>query len=776
MFSTPRQLVRQVRTALPRSRPTQASRARPHLEHLEGRDAPAVWTVTNLLDNVAGSLRAEVALAQDGDTVRFAHGLRGQVTLTGGPIDVNRSIDIAGPGLDKIVVSGNHNGRVFNVPADQTVSISELSIVNGSAADQGGAIDNLGTLTVSGCALTGNSAAGALGGGAISNAGALTVRASTLANNSAPAGGGISNHAGTLTVSGSTLAGNFATLSDGGGIFLFAGTVTVSGSTLAGNWCSDTHGGGGIYDAAAGMLTVSDSAFSSNAVTGLSGTRGGGAILNNGALVLSGSTLANNTAYRGGAILNGLGATLTIADSTLAGNSAAALAGGIYANGTLTITDSSISGNASTQSTGGIYLQQCTAAIRGSTVADNAAATNGGGLFITDGTSVTVRDSTLSGNTAGWYGGGVAYGATQAGDVSTFTSVTVTANRDNTNGSSFTGAGISVPSTSVSKPELHNTLVAGNFNGATGLSRDDVAGQVGAGSDYNLVGDGNGLSGLTDGVNGNQVGTHANPINPLLGTLGNYGGPTHTVPLLAASPALNAGDPAQLGTADQRGLVRSGGVNIGAFQASAAALLIGAPNGVVAGAPFGVTVTAVDALGQTAVGYTGTVHFSSADPYGAGLPADYPFQPGVAGQAAFPAGATLYTAGTWDVTATDAGSGITGSANVTVTAAAPDHLVFLQPPSDTPAGQTIRPVVVAVVDQYGNVVTGDNSDVVTLSLDPNAAGGTLTSASGLLTITVANGQATFSDLSIDLPGMGYALHASIGGALPDIDSDPFNVT
>src|SRR5262249_5754127 len=95
-------------------------------------------------------------------------------------------------------------------------------------------------------------------------------------------------------------------------------------------------------------------------------------------------------------------------------------------------------------------------------------------------------------------------------------------------------------------------------------------------------------------------------------------------------------------------------------------------------------------------------------------------------------------------------------------------------PSDTAAGQTIGPaVVIAVVDALGNVVTNDNSGTVTLSLGTNPGGGTL---SGTQTVTVVNGLATFSDLSIDQPGAGYTLHATVGGGLPDIDSNPFNVT
>jgi hypothetical protein len=127
----------------------------------------------------------------------------------------------------------------------------------------------------------------------------------------------------------------------------------------------------------------------------------------------------------------------------------------------------------------------------------------------------------------------------------------------------------------------------------------------------------------------------------------------------------------------------------------------------------------------------------------------------------------------YTLVANGAGLAAITSNGFAINPAAADHLVFLQQPSDTAAGQTIPTVIVAVVDQFGNVVTGDNTDTVTLSLSTNPAGGTL---SGTLAVTVINGMATFSDLSIDQPGVGYTLHATVGGGLPDIDSNPFNIT
>jgi hypothetical protein len=191
------------------------------------------------------------------------------------------------------------------------------------------------------------------------------------------------------------------------------------------------------------------------------------------------------------------------------------------------------------------------------------------------------------------------------------------------------------------------------------------------------------------------------------------------------------------------------------------------PASVTAGMPFPITVTVQDQYNNAETGYTGTVHFTATN----GAQPNYTFQPADLGTHTFTL--TLTRAATLDLTATDSVTGISGTTSFTITPAAADHLVVLQQPMGTMAGQTISPVVVAVVDQYGNVETGDNSDTVTLSLGVNPSSGTL---GGTLTVTVNGGIATFSDLSIDRAGVGYSLHVHVGGGLPDLDSDSFTIT
>ncbi len=96
------------------------------------------------------------------------------------------------------------------------------------------------------------------------------------------------------------------------------------------------------------------------------------------------------------------------------------------------------------------------------------------------------------------------------------------------------------------------------------------------------------------------------------------------------------------------------GVKTGIAVAAAAAktLVVGLTSSFVAGQAHTVTITAKDAYGNTATGYTGTIHFTSSDAK-AVLPANYTFKAADAGVHTFSLGVKLKTAGTQWVRATD---------------------------------------------------------------------------------------------------------------------------
>jgi hypothetical protein len=264
-------------------------RYRPRIEVLEGRCLPSTLTVTNNLDSGTGSLRADIAAAQSGDTIVFAASLKGQtITLTGGVLDVNKNLTVQGPGAGQLTVSGNNASQVFKVEAADQVTVSGLTISNGSTTGLGGGIDNFGNLTINACTLSNNFAIYGDGGGIYNEFRAtLTVSNTTVSGNKAGNdGGGIYNY-GNLTITGSVVEQNRAIY--GGGIWN-GGSATISSSTVSGNLASggDSNGyGGGIY--AAGNVNLIAST-----VTGNNSDGPGAGIYDQGWVTISSKSLVCN--------------------------------------------------------------------------------------------------------------------------------------------------------------------------------------------------------------------------------------------------------------------------------------------------------------------------------------------------------------------------------------------------------------------------------------------------------------------------------------------------
>src|SRR5580658_9955133 len=93
----------------------------------------ATLTVTNTDDSGSGSLRAAITTANgsSGDTIRFAPGVTGTITLQSALPQINVNMTIAGPGAAELAISGNHEYQVFYVNAG-IVAISGLTIEYGN--------------------------------------------------------------------------------------------------------------------------------------------------------------------------------------------------------------------------------------------------------------------------------------------------------------------------------------------------------------------------------------------------------------------------------------------------------------------------------------------------------------------------------------------------------------------------------------------------------------------------------------------------------------------
>jgi FKBP-type peptidyl-prolyl cis-trans isomerase 2 len=174
----------------------------------------------------------------------------------------------------------------------------------------------------------------------------------------------------------------------------------------------------------------------------------------------------------------------------------------------------------------------------------------------------------------------------------------------------------------------------------------------------------------------------------------------------------------------------TGAVAIVATAGPAARFVLSALNPTQVGAVFNVTVTAKDALGNTATGYAGTVHLTSSDT-AAILPADATLTNGVGTFRVI-----FRTAGRPTITAMDTvNSAITGAVAIVATAGPATRFV-LSAPSSTPVGGAFN-VTVTAKDALGNTVTGYAGTVHLTSSDTTAilpADATLTNGAGLFRI------------------------------------------
>jgi len=381
------------------------------------RAAP-VWTVTDTSDTNDGvcaaqcSLREAVGLAANGDSVVFAPGVTGTITLTGSSIDIGTSITITGPGISQLTIDGNNASRIFNVLYSSiTASISGMTITQGSASAYGGAINNIGILNIDSVNFTNNHAQGNFhNGGAIHNGNTLTIHNSSFSANSADySGGAIESYFGTtLTITNTVFDNNqalgtiSAPYSQGGAIMVSSSTAPVNQQShfsldhviIKNNVATSLGGGGsnsdggGVFIQDSATVTVSNSVISGNSLTGSAATSGGGIFIGNG-----GSATFNN---------------VTISGNFATGNSNG---GGIFNNSTINMNNVTVANNTATTPNGfGGGIQQQGGGvlnIKNSIIANNTAA-NGNdcymnGTFNSQGNNLVQDTSScnISGNTSG---------------------------------------------------------------------------------------------------------------------------------------------------------------------------------------------------------------------------------------------------------------------------------------------------------------------------------------------------------------------------------------
>jgi DNA-binding beta-propeller fold protein YncE len=137
-----------------------------------------------------------------------------------------------------------------------------------------------------------------------------------------------------------------------------------------------------------------------------------------------------------------------------------------------------------------------------------------------------------------------------------------------------------------------------------------------------------------------------------------------------------------------------------------------------AGTSFSVNVQAVDAFGNDAADFTGTVHFTSASDPGATLPPDHTFTLAEHGYADV-SGFTFTHAGIQSITATVVGGGMSGSTGFNVFAGPASTFQVVAPA--TARGGTPFNVTVTARDTYGNTATSVTGRTIHFTSSDGAA-------------------------------------------------------
>ena len=265
--------------------------------------------------------------------------------------------------------------------------------------------------------------------------------------------------------------------------------------------------------------------------------------ITSGDVSISGVTIRHGkVSGTGGAITNN--GNLMLVESVVSDNSATANGGGIYSTGTLTVIESVVSDNSTSSDGGGI---SGILALTRSTVSDNTGR-RGGGIY----GAGTFNNSTISNNVALGFqtrGGGGLFATTNT----TMTNVTIAENS-----TGLRGGGIYRNSGTV---ELINTLLAKNtaptgpdcYSSITSLGHNFIGFPV----NCSFVPDPSDVTGTVDIA-----------LDPNIGPLQDNGGPTETHALLPGSLAIDAGDDVAAPATDQRGVVRPqiAASDIGAYE------------------------------------------------------------------------------------------------------------------------------------------------------------------------------------------------------------------
>ncbi len=354
------------RSRRPQPRPARRGSFRPRLEVLEDRLVPASYSAASVADLIADIAAANAAGGTN--TISLTAPTTSPYVLT----TWNAWTGDSGNGLpliaanDNLTIVGNGDTiergatelafRLLNVAPLGSLTLENLTLqgglvksvvapagVEGKVGPSGGAIYNLGALTLSGVTVASNETDGEAlsgnGGGGIWSNGSLTLEN------------------GTVLQSNFALVGAASAPACGGAVYIAGGTANISNTTFTSNEANSGAPGtfGGALYVAAGQVILTNTTVNNNSALALYIGYGGGLYIAGGTVTLTNSTVESNVADNYGGGLCVAGGTVTLANDTVESNTAYwGGGGGLYvADGTVTLTSDTVQSNMSSYYPGG---------------------------------------------------------------------------------------------------------------------------------------------------------------------------------------------------------------------------------------------------------------------------------------------------------------------------------------------------------------------------------------------------------------------------------------
>ena len=290
--------------------------------------------------------------------------------------------------------TANEGGGLY-ATNQSTITISGGTI-SGCSAGAGGGLyaTNSSTITINNGTISGCKASLGAGGGLYAkNKSTITINNGTISGCEAGVGGGLYVDGSAVTISGGTISGCTAA-ENGGGLYADGSTITIKNGTISG--CKGELGCG-LYATNSSEITISG-----GTISGCTGLQGGGLYANNSTVTITDGTISRCNVGAGGGLYATNSSKITIRGGTISECSTtldSGKGGGLYAeNSTITISGGTIENNEAARG-GGVALTDSTVKkdekpIRNWTVVGNKAYKTGGGIWLGEKVEWDISDRT----------------------------------------------------------------------------------------------------------------------------------------------------------------------------------------------------------------------------------------------------------------------------------------------------------------------------------------------------------------------------------------------